>query len=92
MVPLSPLPILAMEALTEDVGWVYYVVCAAFFTICGLASGYFIWRKGNMQMHDAELEVRRTTEELHVLREDLREEELGIRVESEETEIQKIVP
>lgn len=81
-----------MESLTEDVGWVYYLVCAAFFALCGLACGYFIWRKGNMQMHDAELEVRRTTEELQALQEDLREEEKGIRLESEDSEVEKIVP
>jgi len=58
-------------------GWLYYVLCALFFTICGIACGYFIWRKGHMQMLDAESEVTRAAGELEDLRSDLgREEEI----------------
>ena len=73
-------------------GWAYYVICALFFTLCGLTCGYFVWRKGNMQMQDAELEVKRTAEELQALQEDLSEEEKGIRLDGEGSEVEKVVP
>lgn len=87
-----PFPLLAFAAPGGENAWVYYVVCALFFVLCGLACGYFIWRKGNMQMQDAELEVKRTAEELQALQDDLREEERGIRLESESSEVEKNVP
>lgn len=59
--------------------WLYLVACAAFFTICGLACGYFVWRKGHMQTLDAEMEVMRTENDLRTLREDLGEEERQVR-------------
>lgn len=83
---------LAAAVLSEENSWIYYVICAVFFTLCGLASGYFVWRKGNMQMHDAELEVARTNQDLHNLQSDLREEEKGLRLESENKEVEEIVP
>lgn len=43
-------------------------------------------------MQDAELEVKRTAEELQALQDDLREEEKGIRLEGESSEVEKIVP
>lgn len=65
--------------LPEDSsGWVYYVLCALFFLIIGMATGFFIWRKGHMQMLDAEAEVKRTSEELETLREDIAAEEAGV--------------
>ena len=73
-------------------GWTYLAICAAFFCLCGLGCGYFIWRKGNMQMQDAELEVNKTAEELQALQEDLSEEEKGIRLEQESSEVVKILP
>jgi hypothetical protein len=56
----------------------YYVVCAVVFTLAGLITGYFIWRKGSMQMHDAEAEIQRTGEELKRLTEDLKIEESAL--------------
>jgi|GEM_PF-2305165 len=61
----------------SDRGW-YYAVCAILFTLAGLVTGYFIWRKGSMQMHDAEAEIRRTSEEWKRLDEDLKVEESGL--------------
>lgn len=58
-------------AIPEGLGWIYYAVCGLFFLICGLMCGYFIWRKGYLQTLDAELEVRRTEDELQNLRHDL---------------------
>ena len=54
---------------------IYYAICGIFFVLCGLACGYFIWRKGHMQMLDAELEVKRTENELEAAKEDLQLEE-----------------
>ncbi len=76
----------------EAGGVAYFVICALFFTACGLVCGYFIWRKGHMQTQDAELEIKRTEEELQALRLDLSEEEKGIRFEGESAEIEKLVP
>lgn len=59
-------------------GPVYYAVCAVLFTLAGLISGYFIWRKGHMQMQDAEDEVRKTRDELEKLRDDMKVEESGL--------------
>jgi hypothetical protein len=56
----------------------YYVICAVTFTLAGLITGYFIWRKGSMQMHDAEAEIQRTGEELKRLTEDLKIEESAL--------------
>lgn len=56
----------------------YYVICAVIFTLAGLITGYFIWRKGTMQMHDAEAEIQRTGEELKRLTEDLKIEESAL--------------
>lgn len=56
----------------------YYVICAVVFTLAGLITGYFIWRKGTMQMHDAEAEIQRTGEELKRLTEDLKIEESAL--------------
>ncbi len=53
----------------------YYVFCAAFFVICGLISGYFIWRKGHMQTLDAESEIHRTAVELEKLSREIKKEE-----------------
>ena len=70
--------------------WLYLGICAAFFAVCGLACGYFVWRKGHMQTLDAEMEVMRTENELRTLREDLGEEERQIR-EGEESELVEAV-
>ena len=58
-------------AIPEGSEWIYYGVCGLFFLLCGLVCGYFIWRKGYLQTLDAELEVRRTEDELENLRHDL---------------------
>jgi hypothetical protein len=71
----------------EVTGWVYYVICAILFTIAGMICGYFIWKRGHMQMLDAEIEVKLTASELTALREDtqLEEKELIEKRESPET-------
>lgn len=66
----------ALSFLPEEPGgWVYYGLCALFFTLCGLCCGYFVWRKGHMQTLEAEMEVSRTEDELKSLRDDLSLEE-----------------
>lgn len=45
-----------------------------------------------MQMLDAELEVKRTAAELQALQEDLSEEDRGIRLDDEDSEVEKVVP
>ena len=65
------------DGLEVDEIW-YYPACAFAFFLVGLILGYFIWRKGHMQTHDAEAEVRRTKEELARLREDLKVEGAGL--------------
>lgn len=47
-----------------EYGWLYYAVCAILFTLAGLICGYFIWRKGNMQTVDAEMEIQLNESEL----------------------------
>ena len=66
--------------------YLYYGLCALFFTLCGLAAGFFIWRKGHMQTLDAEQEVKRTGEELALMRDDLSAEEKEIRPSEESKE------
>jgi hypothetical protein len=68
----SPLP--GFEGISVDGRW-YYVGCAALFLFLGFVLGYFIWKKGHMQMLEAEAEVRRTREALARLTEDLKAEE-----------------
>lgn len=63
---------------TDAEGWLYYGLCAVFFLLCGLVTGFFVWRKGHMQTLDAEAEVERTAEELTRLRGDFESEELGV--------------
>ena len=64
------------SAFVNDIsGWPYYALCGLFFISCGLAAGYFIWRKGHLQTLDVESEVRETGKELIKLREDLEIEE-----------------
>lgn len=58
---------------------IYYAFCGIFFVLCGLACGYFIWRKGHMQMLDVELEVERTKKELEGVGGDLKLEERELR-------------
>lgn len=58
-------------ALPEGTEWIYYAASGLFFLISGVVCGYFIWRKGYLQTLDAELEVRRTEDELQNLRHDL---------------------
>jgi len=64
---------------TGEAGWAYFVLCALFFLLCGMACGYFIWRKGLLLTLDAESEVKRAAADLEDLAEDLRAEELEIR-------------
>lgn len=59
----------------EFSGVAYYLSCALLFTVCGMIVGYFIWRKGHMQTLDAESEIRRTEQELSLLRNELNTEE-----------------
>ncbi|MAS93170.1 MAG: hypothetical protein CMO55_08235 [Verrucomicrobiales bacterium] len=74
-----PLPVQALSILPEEPGgWIYYGLCALFFTLCGLCCGYFVWRKGHMQMLEAEMEVKRTEDELKSLRHDMSLEEQEI--------------
>ena len=72
-----PVPLEAVPADGES-SQVYYIICAVFFLICGLVCGYFIWRRGHMQMLDAEQEVVRAKSELEALRKDIDEEESGL--------------
>lgn len=67
----------AIPGIEADRIW-YYVVCAVAFTFAGLITGYFIWRKGSMQMQDAEAEIQRTSGELKRLSEDLKIEESAL--------------
>lgn len=67
----------ALSGIEVDRLW-YYVVCAVAFTFAGLITGYFIWRKGAMQMHDAEAEIQRTSGELKRLSDDLKIEESAL--------------
>lgn len=64
-------------------GWTYLAVCALFFLALGMVTGYFIWRKGQLQSIDAEVEVRKTGEDLANLREDLQLEILELGPERE---------
>ena len=75
--------VLATLAIPEGAEWIYYVVSGLFFLICGVICGYFIWRKGYLQTLDAELEVRRTEDELQNLRHDLSLEEEEISADSD---------
>ncbi len=70
-------PGLVIPGFGEERFW-YYVVCALVFTMAGLVTGYFIWRKGAMQTQDAEVEIRRTAGELQRLSEDLKVEESAL--------------
>ena len=81
MIPELIAESLSLPGLPEfeiDAKW-YYAACAFVFLLFGMVLGYFIWRKGHMQMLDAEAEVRRTKAELARLKEDLNAEqgELG---------------
>lgn len=76
---------------SADSGWAYYVLCGAFFLLSGLACGYFIWKKGHMQMLDAESEVQRTAGDLDALKQDLRLEERELRADSESSEIDRVI-
>lgn len=67
----------AIPGIESDRLW-YYVVCAVVFTFAGLITGYFIWRKGSMQMQDVEAEIQRTSGELKRLSEDLKIEESAL--------------
>ncbi len=67
----------SIPGLEIDQFW-YYVVCAVVFTLAGLITGSFIWKKGAMQTHDAEAEIQRTGEELKRLTEDLKIEESAL--------------
>jgi hypothetical protein len=71
---LGAFPIPGLEI---DPFW-YYVVCAVVFTLGGLITGSFIWKKGAMQTHDAEIEIQRTGEALKRLTEDLKIEESAL--------------
>jgi hypothetical protein len=63
----------------ELTGWPYLAICALFFMTLGLVTGYFIWRKGHLQTLDAEAEIRKTGDDLVLLRDDMQLEilELG---------------
>lgn len=78
MLLAESVPLGGLEGASLDGPW-YYAACAALFLLFGLVLGSFIWKKGRMQMLDAEAEVRRTREELARLKEDLKAEqkELG---------------
>lgn len=79
------------DYFSGEVTWVHYLGCALLFVLAGLICGYFIWRKGNMQTQDAEIEVRRTEEELKRLRDDLSREEKLIRPEDEDVAIEALI-
>lgn len=57
-----------------EYGWLYYGVCAGAFALTGFIAGYFIWRKGNMQTLDAEMEIQLNESELKNLSADLERE------------------
>jgi len=67
----------------ELTGWPYLAICALFFMTLGLVTGYFIWRKGQLQTIDAEAEIRKTGDDLVLLREDLQLEILELGPEPE---------
>ncbi len=69
-----------MSFLEGDLtGWPYLAICAVFFMTLGIVTGYFIWRKGQLQTIDAEAEIRKAGDDLAHLRDDLQLEilELG---------------
>lgn len=76
----GPLPGGLEKAVEGQGSLIYYAFCGIFFVLCGLACGYIIWRKGHLQMLDAELEVKRTEEELDAFQGDLQLEERELRV------------
>jgi hypothetical protein len=73
----SGLGTFSIPGLEIDPFW-YYVASAVVFTLGGLITGSFIWKKGAMQTHDAEIEIQRTSEELKRLTEDLKIEESAL--------------
>ena len=76
---------------TGDAGWVYYAVCALFFLLMGLFCGFLIWRRGNLQTLDAESEVKKASQDLQDLREDLRTEESVLRTDEEGEEGERAI-
>jgi len=70
-----PLPGGLKKAFEGQESLIYYAICGIFFVLCGLTCGYFIWRKGQL---DAELEIKRTENELEAAKEDLHLEEREI--------------
>lgn len=71
MLTFSMLAAVGAKADFPFAEWWYYAGSAVAFSLAGLICGYFIWRKGNLQTHDAEGEVRRTHDELARLSADL---------------------
>lgn len=59
-------------------GWPHLIACAAIFVTLGIVTGYFIWRKGQLQTIDVETEIRKTGDDLAALREDLELENLEL--------------
>lgn len=75
------LSVLEIPSLGEGrSGALLYLALSAFgFALLGFVVGYFIWRKGDVQTLDAEIEVHRSAVDLDSLREELQREkaELG---------------
>ena len=59
-------------------GWPHLIACAAIFVTLGIVTGYFIWRKGQLQTIDVETEIRKTGDDLAARREDLELENLEL--------------
>lgn len=59
-----------MDAFLEG-GVGYYIAAMVIFLVLGVFTGSMIWRKGQLQTHDAESEVARTADALERLRQDL---------------------
>ena len=71
--------------LDGDLGaWLYLAISAVLFMALGIVTGNFIWRRGHLQTIDAATEIRKTSEDLAHMREDLRLETLEIGSKREE--------
>ena len=71
--------------LDGDLGaWLYLAISAVLFMALGIVTGNFIWRRGHLQTIDAATEIRKTSEDLTHMREDLRLETLEIGSKREE--------
>lgn len=75
-------PLLALDLEKYGHGIWYFAGGAALFLLVGFAFGYFVWRRGLMQVIELEAENRQSAETIESLSKELLEEES--RIESEQ--------